>query len=152
MSSIDFNAIANAVFEELYDARGQPSELDEGFAEQYFQRLADYSGEPCTPEYHKSVLNLLRHSSSPLVDAVIPDEHLKFVAANIHSDWLIPGSCKIFGNIKPGAPYQFEVTSAFHFIRVSVYSPHSKWDRAEFLSHFPVNVPHQKGEGKWERN
>ncbi|CAE7076965.1 unnamed protein product [Rhizoctonia solani] len=151
MSSEDINARANAVFEEMYDARGQPAELDESFADEYFHVLADFHREPCPPESDQSVLNLLKGSSTPLVSAVDLSKHLKFVAADIRADWDIPGTCKVFGHIQPDTPYQFELTSVLHFVRLSVYSLHSKSDRVEFLSHFPVHVPPQKGEGKWER-
>ncbi|CAE6475285.1 unnamed protein product [Rhizoctonia solani] len=147
------DALFDAKFEELYDASGQPAELDEAFLTRLYATVAadsDAAGdESNTYAPHVTKLNIVKNDNSPLVNAVIGDKKLKFVIDTRAATADIGGLSQTFGAIETGVPYSYKVTNVKGFVHVSIKKSILK--RVEFVSYLPHKLPNQNGSGKWEK-
>ena len=82
--SDNLSAQTSAIFEKLYDERGQPDELDDAFIQEYFKLVKDHVNLGAGETGPFTDVKLFGRDSG-LVEVIIPREEKKFVASKLEA-------------------------------------------------------------------
>ncbi|CUA69901.1 hypothetical protein RSOLAG22IIIB_08742 [Rhizoctonia solani] len=139
------NTITDAKFNELYEAHGKPSELDDAFLTKYFKSLEGSVSEQKLSTPTKSTLDFSPNAPTPLV-ALSAGSDIIFIVHQFPSDRHIPGLSQVIGTLEMGAPFYYELKNTiFDFVRLKITPNDQTYDRIEFVSYRPCKIPELKG-------
>ncbi|CUA69900.1 hypothetical protein RSOLAG22IIIB_08741 [Rhizoctonia solani] len=151
-SEEELDAFADAKFNELYDAADQPAELDETFLNEYFKSISagpeDTGLDMALPAALTTLFLSKGDPIAPLLNVVLTTQNLRFVIRPLATNWEFGGISGFIGSINPGDTYKYEVKHLRGFVRLTIKK--SLFNRVEFISFRPQDIPSQKGEGTWE--
>ncbi|KAF9535970.1 hypothetical protein CPC08DRAFT_824865 [Agrocybe pediades] len=142
-----------AIFEELYDARGEPDQIDDSFFEEYVDLvkarvvgLDSLDDEPDQPEPrgpHKFNAKLGKPNSE-LIDVEIPVKNEKFLARNITAVKSFGGTSQRIGSKRGKGTYKMSMIKKVPNITIT-----TSGSVVTCIGLPTVTVTSESGKGEW---